>query len=68
MTFHSLFDGDVNESNAQQRLTDADFDIYLANPREISAGGLGPPPPCRGHIKGRFRFYFQRGRPAQPFP
>lgn len=68
MTFHSLFDGDVNESNAQQRLTDADFDIYLANPREISPGGLGPPPPCRGHINGRFHFFFQRGRPAQPFP
>lgn len=68
ITFHSLFDGDVNESNAQQRLSDADFDIYLADPREISSDGLGPPPRCRGHLKGRFHFYFQRGRPAQPFP
>jgi hypothetical protein len=68
ITFHSLFDGDINESNAAQRLTDADFDFYLADPREVSAGGLGPPPPCRSHLQGRFHFYFQRGRPAQPFP
>jgi hypothetical protein len=68
ITFHSLFDGDVNESNAQRRLTDADFDFYLADPRQISPGGLGPPPPCWGRLKGNFHFYFQRGRPAQPFP
>jgi hypothetical protein len=68
ITFHSLFDGNVNESNAQQRLTDVDFDFYLTDPRQISPGGLGPPPPCWGHLKGNFHFYFQRGRPAQPFP
>jgi hypothetical protein len=68
ITFHRLFDGNVNESEAQQRLTDADFDFYLADPREGSPGGLGPPPPCRGRIKGSFHFYFERGRPAQPFP
>jgi hypothetical protein len=68
ITFHNLFDGKSNESNAQQRLTDAEFDFYLADPREGSAGGLGPPPPCRGHLRGQFHFYFQRGRPAQPFP
>jgi hypothetical protein len=68
ITFNSLFDGDVNESNAQRRLTDADFDFYLADPREVTGGGLGPPAPCRGHLQGSFHFYFQRGRPAQPFP
>jgi hypothetical protein len=68
ITFHSLFDGNVNESDAKQRLTDADFDFYLADPRDGSPGGLGPPPPCRGRIKGSFHFYFERGRPAQPFP
>ena len=31
-------------------------------------GGSWPPPPCRGHLKGNFRFYFNRGSPAQPFP
>jgi hypothetical protein len=66
IVFHALFDGDTNESNAQQRLSYADFDLYFADPSEICAGG--PPPPCRGHLTGSFSFYFERGRPAQPFP
>jgi hypothetical protein len=68
ITFHSLFDGNIDESNAKQRLSDADFDFFLADPRTGPPGGLGPPPPCRGHLTGSFRFYFERGRPAQPFP
>lgn len=68
ITFNRIFDGDPDESNAAERFTDATFDVYLADPREICPGGLGPPPPCRGHLKGSFQFYFQRGRPAQPFP
>jgi hypothetical protein len=66
--FSRLFDADPDQSDASERLTDASFDFYLGDPREICPGGIGPPPPCRGHVKGYFRFYFQRGRPAQPFP
>jgi hypothetical protein len=66
--FNYLFDGQVSESNAKERLTDADFDLYLADPRETCPGGIGPPPRCRGHLQGHVHFYFQRGRPAQPFP
>jgi hypothetical protein len=68
IVFNSLFDGNTDESNASERLTDASFDFYLADPRAMCPGGLGPPPPCRGHLHGQFHFYFQRGRPAQPFP
>lgn len=68
IVFNDLFDGNSDESDAAKRLTDATFDLYLADPREICSGGLGPPPPCRGHLSGSFRFYFERGRPAQPFP
>jgi hypothetical protein len=68
IVFNSLFDGNPAESNAQERLTDATFDFYFADPREICPGGLGPPPPCRGHLTGYFKFYFERGVPAQPFP
>jgi hypothetical protein len=68
ITFNSLFDGNPAESDAKQRLTDATFDFYLADPREICPGGLGPPPRCRGHLTGSFHFYFERGKPAQPFP
>jgi hypothetical protein len=68
MTFTSLFDGDPNEVSAAQRLTAATFKVYLADPREVCPGGVGPPPPCRGVLDGAFSFYFERGRPAQPFP
>lgn len=68
ITFTNLFDGNPNEADASKRLSEADFEFYFADPREICPGGLGPPPPCRGHLKGHFKFYFERGRPAQPFP
>jgi hypothetical protein len=68
ITFTSLFDGQVDEPTASERRNRGCFDIYLADPREVAPGGLGPPPVCRGHIKGTFDFFFERGRPAQPFP
>jgi hypothetical protein len=68
VTFDALFNGNPDETNAKERLTQAHFDVYLADPREICPGGLGPPPRCRGHLTGDFKFYFQRGKPAQPFP
>jgi len=68
ITFQSLFDGNEDESSAAQRLTQATFAIYLADPRDACPGGLGPPPPCRGFLTGQFQFYFERGRPGQPFP
>ena len=63
-----VFDGKVDEPQAAERLTSGCFDVYLADPREQAPGGLGPPPRCRGHIRGTFSFYFERGKPSQPFP
>lgn len=68
INFTSLFDGNPDEPDAQKRLTQATFEFFLADPREICPGGLGPPPRCRGHLTGNFKFYFERGQPAQPFP
>lgn len=68
ISFTKVFDGKVDEPEAAERLTAGCFDVYLADPREIAPGGLGPPPPCRGHLRGTFSFYFERGRPSQPFP
>jgi hypothetical protein len=68
INFQSLFDGNPDEPDAQKRLTQATFEFFLADPREICPGGLGPPPRCRGDLKGNFKFYFERGQPAQPFP
>jgi hypothetical protein len=68
MAFESLFDGDPQESNAAARLNRGCFDVYLADPRDVDPGGKGPPPRCQGHVRGNFDFYFERGRPQQPFP
>jgi hypothetical protein len=68
ITFTSLFNGDQNAVSAQDRLNEGTFTVYLADPREMCPGGIGPPPPCRGYLHGSFKFYFERGRPAQPFP
>ncbi len=68
ISFTHVFDGKVDEPQAVERLTAGCFDVYLADPRDVAPGGLGPPPRCRGHIRGTFSFYFERGRPSQPFP
>ena len=68
ITFQHLFNGNPEEPDADKRLSEANFNVFLADPREVGPGGLGPPPPCRGHLQGAFRFYFERGRPAQAFP
>ena len=68
IAFTNVFDGKVDDSDAAERLTAGCFDVYLADPREVAPGGTGPPPRCRGHLRGSFSFYFERGRPSQPFP
>lgn len=68
IAFTSIANGKVDEEIAAERLNAGCFDVYLADPREAAPGGSGPPPPCRGHIRGSFSFFFERGRPSQPFP
>jgi hypothetical protein len=67
ISFLSLYSGDEFASAADRRIKGC-FDVYLADPREISQDGNGPAPPCRGHLRGTFDFFYERGRPAQPFP
>jgi hypothetical protein len=66
IAFTSISNGKLDEETAAERLNAGCFDVYLADPRETPAGG--PPPPCRGHLRGSFSFFFERGRPSQPFP
>ena len=68
ITFTAISNGRLDEETAAERLNAGCFDVYLADPREAAPGGLGPPPPCRGHLRGSFSFFFERGRPSQPFP
>jgi len=67
ITFSSLFSGDPNESNADDRLTEAHFDADFADPRDLLADG-SIDPAKKSSVQGYFRFFFQRGQPAQPFP
>jgi len=66
ITFKSLFSGDPNEESSEDRLTEASFDATFADPRELVGPG-GDDPNLQSQVTGYFRFYFQRGQPAQPF-
>lgn len=67
ITFHAIFNGDPNETNADEKLTDAEFtDITVGDPRNRVQGS--DQVQDTSHIAGRLKFYFQRGQPAQPFP
>jgi hypothetical protein len=67
ITFESLFSGDPNESDAEDRRTIANFSATFADPRHILPTG-GIDPERTSTVQGWFDFYFQRGQPAQPFP
>ncbi len=66
ITFDKLFSGDPDEPDADRRLTVARFDVVVADPRGWDpATGLFSD---ESRLTGEFRFIFQRGQPAQPFP
>ena len=66
ITFNSLFSGDPNEEDSDARLTDAIFDVKFADPREL-VDATDPASLTSEDVVGNFRFFFQRGQPAQPF-
>lgn len=68
ITFQHLFNGNPDETDAAERLTEGTFDVVMADPRNVCPGGVGPAVGCQGHLTGTFKFYFERGRPSQPFP
>lgn len=70
ITFRSLFSGDLEETDAEARLTDANFEATFADPRLLSPSSTHAIPEdvdVQSQVSGSFRFYFQRGQPAQPF-
>jgi hypothetical protein len=70
ITFKALFDGDPNETSAAQKLTDATFDVQFGDISDVPEGAYAGdvPPGLQSRVTGNFRFYFERGQPAQPFP
>jgi len=68
ITFERLFNGDPNESNADERLSSGVFDVVVVDPRKQPPGGGPIAEEHLSHVTGWFRFYFERGQPGQPFP
>ena len=70
ITFTAVFDGDPNETQADEKLTDATFDVQVGDIRDTPFGEYAGdvPPGLQSRVTGSFRFYFERGQPAQPFP
>lgn len=70
--FRSLFSGDLNEKSAAEKLTDGELDVVIGDPRDVPPGepidGDAIPAKLTSRLTGYFRFYFERGKPAQPFP
>jgi hypothetical protein len=66
ITFNSIFSGDPNEKDTDARLTDADFAVKFADPREL-VDAPDSTLVTSDVVNGHFRFFFQRGQPAQPF-
>jgi hypothetical protein len=70
IAFNALFDGNLDETSADQKLTDATFGVEFGDPRDAPFGSYAGDVPSglRSRFCGSFRFYFERGQPAQPFP
>ncbi|MCC6527146.1 MAG: hypothetical protein IT373_31145 [Polyangiaceae bacterium] len=68
IVFEELFDGDPNEKSAAEKLTVATFEVDVADPHDAAPGTIDVPDDKRSHLSGYFRFFFERGRPGQPFP
>jgi hypothetical protein len=71
MTFASLFSGDPNESSAAEKLIHVTkLDVQVGDLRDVPLGAYPREIPCelQSRVQGNFKFYFDRGQPAQPFP
>lgn len=70
IAFNALFDGNPDETQADQKLTDATFNVEFGDIRDVPFGQYAGdvPPGLRSRVCGSFKFYFERGQPAQPFP
>jgi hypothetical protein len=61
IVFQSLFSGDPNEADAGDRQSDACFTARFTDLRDTDEEHIST-------VSGCFDFFFQRGKPAQPFP
>jgi hypothetical protein len=62
ITFTSILHGDIQSRDTNSKRIEGTFSVHLADPR-----GWGTDQ-ATGDITGNFKFFYQRGGPAQPFP
>lgn len=68
VVFQHLFSGDPDEEAGDERLTEGSFDVMLGDPRDQPPAGGPVPADTLTRLVGDFRFFFERGQPAQPYP
>jgi hypothetical protein len=62
ITFTSILHGDLGSRDTNSKRIEGTFDVVVEDPR-----GWGTTP-AKGTLQGGFKFFYQRGGPAQPFP
>jgi len=64
ITFKHILRGDPSSSDTNSKRIEGTFDVTLEDPRHPE----GAPARAAGTLTGDFKFFYQRGGPAQPFP
>lgn len=64
ITFKHILRGDPVDADTNDKRIEGEFDVKLEDPRHEA----GTAPTTYGTLKGNFKFFYQRGGPAQPFP
>jgi hypothetical protein len=65
ITFKSILRGDPSSSDTNSKRIEGFFDnVAFEDPRHAE----GTPASSYGTVSGQFKFFYQRGSPAQPFP
>ncbi|MGZ3416606.1 MAG: hypothetical protein ACXWUG_26975 [Polyangiales bacterium] len=64
ITFTSILRGDPSSSDTNSKRIEGTFEADMEDPRHPP----GSEPKQVGHLSGSFKFFYQRGGPAQPFP
>ncbi len=64
ITFTHILRGDPVDADTNDKRIEGTFDVVLEDPRHP----VGEPATSYGKLQGNFKFFYQRGGPAQPFP
>ncbi|MEO7093728.1 MAG: hypothetical protein ABI175_10790 [Polyangiales bacterium] len=66
VTFTSILHGDVSSRDTNSKRIEGTFDVTIEDPRNYTYDDTVARK--TSHLTGAFKFFYQRGGPAQPFP